>query len=368
MKLGLIVMSIGDFGKKGFYNLQEIGIAKELDKLCEEVKVYKLVSSEQIYKVEKIEGTKNAMITYMPSRAIGTNGIPDVNLLDNSLDAYVCFSDTQIMFPKIYKWAAKNNIKLFPYVGVTASHSSNKIKETLINGLFRRNLRFYKRCLCFVKTPSVQLFLKKNGVENVVVIPVGLDLSLTKSDYTEFDVKILREKYGYDSQNKILLFIGRLIEEKNPLDMIEIFNTLVSKDEDYRLIMVGTGQLKSVVEKKIEALVLNEKIKLIDRISNSDIWELYSIADCFINLNIQEIFGMAILEAMYYGCKVVAMEAPGPNLIIENGSSGFLVRNKTEMIEAIEKKSIEKETAKKRVIEEFTWKSSAERMMKVITK
>lgn len=36
---------------------------------------------------------------------------------------------------------------------------------------------------------------------------------------------------------------------------------------------------------------------------------------------------MAILEAMYYGCKVVAWDAPGPNLIIENGKSGWLVRD-----------------------------------------
>ena len=43
MRIGLLITSIGNFGQKGFYNAQEIGLAKELDKLFNEVIVYKAV-------------------------------------------------------------------------------------------------------------------------------------------------------------------------------------------------------------------------------------------------------------------------------------------------------------------------------------
>ena len=43
MRIGLLITSIGNFGQKGFYNAQEIGLAKELDKLFDEVIVYKAV-------------------------------------------------------------------------------------------------------------------------------------------------------------------------------------------------------------------------------------------------------------------------------------------------------------------------------------
>ena len=46
MRVGLLITSIGSFGKKGFYNAQEIGLAKALDSLVDEVKVYRLVSVE----------------------------------------------------------------------------------------------------------------------------------------------------------------------------------------------------------------------------------------------------------------------------------------------------------------------------------
>lgn len=41
-----------------------------------------------------------------------------------------------------------------------------------------------------------------------------------------------------------------------------------------------------------------------------------------INLNQQEILGMAILDAMDYSCIVVASKAPEPKLVVENGKYG----------------------------------------------
>lgn len=67
--------------------------------------------------------------------------------------------------------------------------------------------------------------------------------------------------------------------------------------------MVETEKLKTAVEARIEKLDLQDVVQLVENIPNSDIWELYRLADAFLNLNLQEIFGMAILKAMHYGCK-----------------------------------------------------------------
>ena len=90
------------------------------------------------------------------------------------------------------------------------------------------------------------------------------------------------------------------------------------------------------------------------------------MADSFVNLNRPEIFGMAILEAMYYSCKVVALKAPGPDLIIENGKSGWLVRYDEEVIEKIMDNSDISKEAHMRVIDEFTWESSAKKILKAV--
>lgn len=111
---------------------------------------------------------------------------------------------------------------------------------------------------------------------------------------------------------------------------------------------------------------MEDAVQLVGRIPNSDIWELYRLANTFVNLNQQEIFGMAILEAMYYGCKVVAWKAPGPNLIIENGKSGWLAESNEKMMEKILDTTDFGEETHCRVLREFTWESSAGKMKQII--
>ncbi|MCD7883768.1 MAG: glycosyltransferase [Lachnospiraceae bacterium] len=366
MRVGLLVASIGNFGQKGFYNAQEIGLAKELDKLVDEIIIYKLIAEDQKYTEEKVGGCSHTILKMIPSKSYGINGLIDVEVLDKTLDAIVFFSDTQICVPRVYKWSRKNNVKLFPYIGVLESHSTSKLKKVIMDFLFQRNLNVYKKCHCFVKTPTVEQNLRNMGVNDITVTPVGLDISLLHQDFEEADVNELKLKYGFKPDDKVILFIGRLIEEKQPLRMVEIFSQLYKQDSNYRLLMVGSGLLNEVVDEKIMNADLTDVVMRIEKIPNSDIWELYRFADCFVNLNQQEIFGMAILEAMYYGCRVVAWHAPGPDFIIENNVSGCLVNNDSAVIEKCCAQVAVSENAHKRIVQKFTWKSTAVAMSKAM--
>ena len=148
--------------------------------------------------------------------------------------------------------------------------------------------------------------------------------------------------------------------------MIEILSDIRKKDQAYKLLMVGTGELKEDVEAETKHLDLADSVQMIERIPNNEIWELYRFAAAFINLNQQEIFGMAILEAMYYGCKVVAWKAPGPNFIITNNVTGYLANSNESVIEAIEAEHNVSEAAHQCILQRFTWNASANRMRKVI--
>ena len=365
MRIGLLVVSIGAFGQSGFYNLQEIGLAKALDNLFDEVIVYKLVPQEQKAERRDINGCTNAHFCTIPSARIGSNGIPKLSYLDRTLDVLVLCADTQISVPKVYSWAVRNNVMLIPYIGVIESHSNSKLKRLIMDGLFQRNITVYKKRYCLVKTPEVKEGLEKLGVKHVDVAPVGLDLSVLKNGYVETDSTTLKQKYGYSAEEKVLLFVSRMIEEKQPLRMVKLFARLYGQNSCYRLLMVGTGELRDRVISEVERQGLSDYVQILERIPNKDIWELYRIADCFVNLNQQEIFGMAILEAMYYGCKVVAWKAPGPSFIIEDGVSGFLADSDIGILEAIAEKTILPEAAHERIINHFTWDKTAATILSI---
>lgn len=366
MRIGVLVTSIGNFGKKGFYNSQEIGLAKSLEKYFEAVEVYKLVTVGEEKLIETIPGCTHARIHFLPSANYGINGILDCSVLDKELDALIYFADTQVCVPKVYRWCKKNKVDLFPYIGAVESHSTNKIKKTIINVLFSRNLRVFKKSHCFCKTPQVKERLESLGVQNTSIAPVGLDIDLLKTDYMEYNPYELKEKYGYSPDDRVLLFVGRFIEEKEPLEAIEIIKQLIEKDSRYQLLMVGSGALENEIRIAIKRADLSEKVRIINSIPNTVIWELYRFSELFLNLNRQEIFGMAILEAMYYGCKVVANKAPGPSFIIENNVSGYLCENRMELINAIEKGKVEPGIVHERIMEKFTWNMTANRMIEVL--
>lgn len=367
MRIGLLITSIGNFGQKGFYNAQEIGLAKELDKLFDEVIVYKAVPLSVGKSKSPIDGCEHSTLYQVPVKSHGINGEWDCSVMDTALDALIYFSDTQLAVPKVFKWCCRNSIQMYPYIGVIESHSTNQWKKTIIDAMFKRNVAVYKKCTCFVKTPTVAEQLGALGITKTVVTPVGLDISLLHADYEKLSAEELKEKYGYSATDKVLLFIGRFTEEKQPIRMIEILSEIRKKDQDYKLLMVGTGELKTAVENRIRELDLTDDVRMIERIPNSDIWELYRFADVFVNLNQQEIFGMAILEAMYYGCKVVAWEAPGPSVIIENNVSGYLVGTTEKIVECIMNQKDISISAHNRIADNFTWESVSKQMIQIIS-
>ena len=220
-----------------------------------------------------------------------------------------------------------------------------------------------------MKTPALAGQLQKLGAgDNIKVIPVCLDESILKQDYAEQDITALKKKWGYQPQDKVLLFIGRMTSEKQPLKMIELFGQLYAKDKNYKLLMIGQGELSERVKQAISQASLDSVVTLIEKIENSKIWEAYRLAYAYVNLNEHEIFGMSILEAMYYECPVVALEAPGPDYIMEHGRYGFLCKDEKEICDKLDNTCLTKDidASKDRISIKFMWQESAKIFIDII--
>lgn len=368
MSIGIFIPFIGNFGAKGFYNSQEVGLAKELSK-HDNVIIFKLVSNADSIKTEKIND--RCSINYIPAKNLGINGlIYDFSIINpKEISKLVCFSDTQIIVNRLYKYCNKNNIEFIPYIGVLESNSHNKYIKQFMKIFTKININIYKKCnKVMAKTPNIVQQLQKKEVKNILLSPVGLDFDLMKKDFENYDAISMKRKLGYDESDKIILFIGRLEQLKNPLFAIEILKNILLKDSSYKMIIIGNGSLKNNVINEISN-GLKDKIQFIEKINNEDIWEYYKISNCFINLNKDEIFGMAILESMYYKCPVIAVKAPGPNYIISNSDVGVLVDSLdkeiiTEIILDKDKKlDYIKEEASEYIKKNFSWRICAENIL-----
>lgn len=362
MKLGIVRLYTGESGKIGYYNLQELGLAKELVKNIDiEVSIFILRKKDKYPDKEIIKIDEKIKIVYLPVSSIGNHGLLNPRVLEEfNLDIIQLNADNQLKCYDVIKWAIKRNIPIYTYMGTIDSDSNNKIKNIISKVILKRNYIMMKRITNVAKTPTVLNKLKENGILQSTIIPVGLDKENFK-EVDSLDKEDLLAKYNLPRNKKILLFVGRLEEYKKPfftLDLVEYINKI---DNSYHLLVVGNGSLKERFIDTIESMNIKDDVTYIEKIENKYMAELYSVSDVFINTNDKEIYGMSVLESMYCGCPVVAKKAPGPGFIIDNGKTGYVIEDYDKSIwykkinDIVLNRERFSESSKSRIENNFLW-------------
>lgn len=368
VRLGILVTIISGFGKKGFYHSQEIGLGEYLALQGHLVSIYKAVPSSEEYHEEKLRD--GLEIKYVPTKKVGVHGRFDKKMIDPNLDGLLCFSDTQIFLPPIIKYCKKNNITFVPYIGIAHSFQQNT-KSMIMDTLFRvGTLRYYRHLNVLAKTIAAKNELNSLGVNSVQVAPVGIDQNKLKIDFREADADTLKKDLGFSPEDHFILFVARLKPEKRPVDLIDILSKVAEKS-DYKLIIIGEGSLKAKIEKRAIEKEVQSRVYIIDRVQNSEMWKYYRISDYFVNLRAEEIFGMAVMEAVYYETSVAAIDAPGPSTILDCMPGHKICTNDDEVANWILEEHPEQsilEEASNTIYTKFTWKNCADKFIEVCGK
>jgi glycosyltransferase involved in cell wall biosynthesis len=121
-----------------------------------------------------------------------------------------------------------------------------------------------------------------------------------------------------------VVYIGRLVKEKDPLTLIEAFSLLRQLVPDTRLIMIGQGYLRAKVQRKIATSGVKDHIQLIS--GANDVRPFLRQGWLLVLPSISEGFPQVIIEAMACGLPVVATDVGGAQEIIEHGVNGLLVQ------------------------------------------
>lgn len=356
MKIGIVELYCGDSGKKGYYNSQEIGLARAFKELGHECVIFYPRKGVSLIEEDVVED--NILIVYVPAKVIGNHARYDWSILNKyGVEVVQVGSDNQLFAPDLVRFCDRHSLRVYNYIGTIRSDSNNKWKRFLMGFLSLRNIQMLRTHKCFAKTKAVAHQLSRLGVKDVDLAPVGLDLSvIPQINETK---EALKEVINL-SDKIVLLFVGRMETYKKPDRALEILSKL---GEEYVLVMIGTGSLDNAIDEEIRQKALQDRVLRIKRIPNAEIHKYFRLADYFLNFNDKEIFGMSILEAMYQGCSVIAYNAPGPNEIIEDSITGYLVSNQDEMVSIIKNgRKIENSVANGAVLEKFTWRRTAGKM------
>ncbi|NDK55589.1 glycosyltransferase [Pontibacter fetidus] len=123
-------------------------------------------------------------------------------------------------------------------------------------------------------------------------------------------------------QQPVLVNVARLTKAKNHLLLIRAV-ARVLKNRNIKLLIVGDGPLKEMLQQEINQLGLQEHIELVGFQLNPVSW--IAKADLFVLSSDYEGFGNVIVEALATGITIVSTNCDfGPPEIINNGEFGYL--------------------------------------------
>lgn len=181
------------------------------------------------------------------------------------------------------------------------------------------------------------------------------------------------KQYIKKEENKVVItYIGRMIEEKGVLKLINIFKKLEEKYNNLELNLAGSGP---ILEKIIAENKNQKKINILGKISHDEVLKLLGRTNIFVNpSSFSEGLPTSILEAGMMECAVVATPMGGTTEIISNDNLGYICGfEEPEIQEKIEKLVINPEEVKKlgknikeEVINKFSWDSTAKHIAETI--
>ena len=166
--------------------------------------------------------------------------------------------------------------------------------------------------------------LEKHGIDEdkirVITNAVPVPPLATQNDK---DRRCFRQQHGISPDEFVFVYVGRLSEEKGLLYLLEAFAELIRPAMRARLVLIGDGPQRKMLEQQVAELDLERQVSLTGFQKQISPW--FAIADCFILSSLMEGTPMALLEAMAAGVPIVATRVGGVPNVITNGVNGLLV-------------------------------------------
>lgn len=170
------------------------------------------------------------------------------------------------------------------------SHNMNG-KTKLLHVLCKQIVKIRSNIQLACSIPAAKyMFDTSDGVE---IIRNGIQIN--EFTYDSDKRKDMRYKIGAAKETVIIGNVGRLVEEKNPLFLIDILTELKKINKNVRLIFVGDGPLKKDAEQYAITVGVEKEIVFTGQVNNPQDW--YQIFDAFVLPSKYEGFPFAGVEA-----------------------------------------------------------------------
>lgn len=294
----------------------------------------------------------------------------NIILNSNSKFGYYCMPYLKAKYP---------NIPILDYVHMEEWYNRN--------GGYSRYSSMYsslidKTLICNENSRKVLIEHFKRDEKETETVYIGVDEEKFNPD--NYNKEELTKKYiGENINKKIITYICRISEQKRPLLLLEIIAKLKKERQDFKVLVVGDGNLLPKMKARAQELGLGEEVMFLGNIVNTA--EIYRISDVTVNCSLKEGLALTAYESLSMGVPVVSSDVGGQKELVNNdvGKIVKVVQNEEDIyLEKYSEKEIQsyvdcinevfnnledyKSNCRKRIINNFTIKNMIQRMSNIL--
>jgi len=189
-------------------------------------------------------------------------------------------------------------------------------------------LQAYMPAFCentdLVISPSrgMEKVLRQYGVtSHIEVVPNGADLQPFLSA-----APLSREKFGFDADDILIVYMGRIAPEKNLELLLGAFAGVSRAVPRTKLLVVGGGQKEHEegIKEFANELEIMDRVKFTGTVPYAKLPSYLAMCDIFATASVTEVHPFSVIEGMAAGLPIVGIDSPGIGDSIADGETGLL--------------------------------------------
>ena len=143
----------------------------------------------------------------------------------------------------------------------------------------------------------------------------------------------LREQLNIPATVPVIVFAGRICEQKRPALLAEILGAARDQGLEFRALVIGDGELRASFEALLSQYKLSTCVQMLGTVAHQRWLEVLSAADIFLMPSQYEGISIALLESMAAGVVPVVSRVGGQDEIVSS-DAGFLIPHGSDELQA----------------------------------
>lgn len=200
--------------------------------------------------------------------------------------------------------------------------------------------RLYRKFYAFINVSSkAHDYFKRDFMLPAIpsaVIPNAVDTEafLSNRDSPE-SFSHMRKNWGIGERDIVLLFVGRIGEEKRVLELLEVALRVTSARDNVKALFVGNGPALEQMRQTVHNARRDDRIIFTGFVNWTELHTYYGMSDIFMTCSLSEMHSMTILEALLSGLPVAVRWDSSYLDTVYPGENGYLCNTDDDVERAI---------------------------------